>query len=235
VRQSDQVLGQVLGLPTTMALFSFIGVAVTASTVLIYGEAIWDPVQLIGRLPSSGVVAFALFGLTLATLSTNLAANVVSPANDFANLWPSRIDFVRGGLITGVIGILIFPWRLYEDLTAYIFTWLIGYGALLGAIGGVMIVDYHLLRRRRLELGDLYRDTGRYTFGGSGFNWRALVALAVGIAPALPGFVARATGSTSGLAPLFEAFYTHTWFVAFFGAGLVHGLLSRLFPPPPDP
>src|SRR5690606_30585417 len=145
-------------------------IAVTCATVIIFGEAIWDPVVLLGRFSSPLVVGFALFGLTVATLSTNIAANVVSPANDFSNLWPRVISFKRGGLITGLVGILIFPWKLYSDLANYIFTWLIGYSALLGAVAGVMIADYYVLRRRRLDVADLYREDGRYAYGGSGFN-----------------------------------------------------------------
>ena len=230
-RQKDQILGQAIGLPTTMALFSFIGIAVTAATVVIFGEAIWDPVQLIGRFPSKAVVGFSLFALTLATLSTNLAANVVSPANDISNLSPKRISFKTGGVITAFLGIVILPWKLYNDLAAYIFTWLIGYGALLGAIGGVMIVDYYLIRRRRLQVEDLYREDGVYSFGGSGFNWRALVALGLGIAPNVPGFLAQASHGAISVAPAFHHLYTHAWFVSLFIAGACHGLLTRFFPP----
>lgn len=229
-RQRDQILGQAIGLPTTMALFSFIGIAVTAATVLIFGEAIWDPVQLIGRFPSKVVVGFSLFALTLATLSTNLAANVVSPANDFSNLSPGRISFKMGGIITAVIGIVILPWKLYNDLAAYIFTWLIGYGALLGAIGGVMIADYYLLRRCRLSVDDLYRSDGPYAFGGSGFNWRALVALVVGIVPNVPGFLAQASHGSISILPALHGVYTYAWFVALLLAGACHLLLTRLFP-----
>ncbi|MEO1086130.1 MAG: cytosine permease, partial [Acidobacteriota bacterium] len=228
--QRDQILGQLIGLPTAMALFAFIGIAVTASTVVIFGEAIWDPVQLIGRFPQAGVVVFALFALSLATLSTNLAANVVSPANDFSNLWPRRIDFRRGGIITCVIGVAIMPWRLYNDLAAYVFTWLIGYGALLGAVCGVMLVDYHLLRRRRLAVDDLYREDGVYSFRG-GFNWRALTALALGIAPCVPGFVAQVSQGAVQVPVFFNEIYAHAWFVSVAVAGGVHGLLTVLFPP----
>jgi len=227
--QRDQAMGQLIGLPTTMALYSFIGIAVTSATVILFGEAIWDPVQLLGRFENPLVVGFALFALTVATLSTNIAANVVSPANDFSNLWPRRIDFRRGGLITGVIGILIFPWKLYTDLAQYIFTWLIGYGALLGSIAGVMIVDYYLIRRARLDVDELYREGGAYAFGG-GFNWRAVVALALGIAINVPGFLAQATGGAIAVPPLFAGLYTYAWFVGLLVAGLAHFILSRAFP-----
>ncbi|MBI2571815.1 MAG: NCS1 family nucleobase:cation symporter-1 [Candidatus Schekmanbacteria bacterium] len=228
--QRDQVLGQLIGLPATMALYSFIGIAVTCATVVIFGTAIWDPVQLLGRFTNPLAVGFALFALTIATLSTNIAANVVSPANDFSNLWPRRITFKRGGLITGLIGVLIFPWRLYNDLGSYIFTWLIGYGSLLGAIGGVMIADYFALRRCALSTADLYLETGAYAYGGSGSNWRALLALALGIAPNVPGFLAQASGGVVSVPPFFAALYAHAWFVSFFAAGLVYVALNLAAP-----
>jgi len=231
-RQRDQVLGQLIGLPTTMALYSFIGIAVTSATVVIFGTAIWDPVQLLGRFPSKVAVGAALFALTVATLSTNIAANVVSPANDFSNLWPRRISFKRGGLITGLIGILIMPWKLYTDLSQYIFTWLIGYSALLGAIAGVMLADYYLLRRARLDTEALYLEDGEYAYGGSGFNWRALTAVALGIAVNVPGFVAQASGGSIHVAPIFASLYTYAWFVSLLIAGIVHIVLSTAFPPP---
>jgi len=229
-RQKDQMLGQLVGLPTTMAIYSFIGIAVTSATVVIFGEAIWDPVQVIGRFPNPVIVAFALFGLTVATLSTNIAANVVSPANDFSNLWPRVISFKRGGLITGIIGILIFPWKLYTDLAAYIFTWLIGYSALLGSVGGVMIADYYLIRKRRLEPDDLYLEKGRYAYGGSGWNWRALVAVFAGILPSAPGFIMRASGGGIVVPEAFQTIYTYAWFVSFIVAFVTHTILCKIFP-----
>ena len=230
--QKDQMLGQFLGLPTTMALYTFIGITVTSATVLIYGEAIWDPVVLLGRFQSPVVVGFALFALTVATLSTNIAANVVSPANDFSNLWPRVINFKRGGLITGVLGILIFPWKLYTDLSNYIFTWLIGYSALLGSIAGVMLMDYYILRRRRLEPEELFRPDGLYAYGTHGVNWRAVVAVFVGILPNVPGFLSQASNGAIAVPALFVNLYTYAWFVSLLLAGLVHLGLSRAFPPP---
>ena len=215
-----------------MVLYSFIGIAVTSATVIIFGAAIWDPVELLGRFSSKVAVGSALFALTVATLSTNIAANVVSPANDFSNLWPRRISFKRGGLITGLIGILIMPWKLYTDLSHYIFTWLIGYSALLGAVAGVMLADYYLLRRARLDAEALYLEQGEYAFGGSGFNWRALVAVAVGIAVNVPGFLAQASAGSIQVAPIFESLYTYAWFVSLLIAGLAHIVLSTTFPPP---
>src|SRR5437867_3145001 len=162
--QRDQVVGQAVGLPATMGLYSFIGVAVTSATVIIYGQEIWDPVVLVTKFTNPLVLVLALFALCLATLATNLAANVVSPANDFAHLWPRRISFRTGGLITGVIGILIQPWKLVADPSGYIYTWLIAYSALLGAVGGILIADYYLIRRTRLDLAGLYRKDGRYWY-----------------------------------------------------------------------
>ena len=229
--QRDQVLGQFIGLPTTMALFSFIGIAVTSATVLVFGEAIWDPVALLGRFDSPFTVILSLFVLSIATLSTNIAANVVSPANDFSNLSPRRISFRTGGLITGLLGILIFPWRLYSDLSQYIFTWLIGYSALLGAVAGVMLCDYYLVRRTRLQVDDLYREDGVYSFRGSGFNVRALIALAAGILPNVPGFLAQASNGAIDVPALFDSLYTYAWFNSLFIAGAVHLALMTLFRP----
>ena len=135
--QRDQIIGQALGLPLTMALYSFIGVAVTSATTIIYGKTIWDPVDVLTHFQNPIVLVVAMFALCLATLATNIAANVVSPANDFANLAPRRISFRTGGLITGIVGILMMPWKLVADPSGYIFTWLIGYSALLGPIGGI--------------------------------------------------------------------------------------------------
>src|SRR5262249_47093815 len=170
-------------------LYSFIGVAVTSATIIIYGKEVWNPIDLVSRFTNPAVLVVALFALCLATLATNLAANVVSPANDFAHLWPRLISFPTGGLITGVIGILIQPWKLIADPTGYIFTWLIAYSSLLGAVGGILIADYFLIRRTRLDLPGLYRKEGPYWYV-AGFNLRALIALASGIAPCVPGFLA---------------------------------------------
>ncbi|MEM1296455.1 MAG: NCS1 family nucleobase:cation symporter-1, partial [Verrucomicrobiota bacterium] len=171
--QKAQVWGQVIALPASMVLVSFIGIAVSSATATVFGEVIWDPVKLLGRFESPIVVSLALLAIVLATLSTNLAANVVSPANDFSNVKPSAISFRRGAIITGIIGILILPWRLYTDLGQYIFTWLIGYGGLLGAIAGVMLVDYYLVRKGNLVVDELYQKEGRY----AGINIRAMISL----------------------------------------------------------
>jgi NCS1 family nucleobase:cation symporter-1 len=222
--QRDQAVGQALGLPTTMGLFSFIGVAVTSATVLIYGETIWDPVVLITKFTNPALLIVSLIALGIATLATNIAANVVSPANDFANLWPSRISFRRGGYITGVIGILIQPWRLVADPTGYIFTWLVGYSALLGSIGGVLICDYFLLRKTKLELVKLYQKEGPYWYTG-GFNPAALIAMVAGIAPNLPGFLGTIKAAEVGA--FWMSLYHYAWFVGFGVSFVVYAALMR--------
>src|SRR5205814_4250489 len=170
-----------------MALFAFIGAAVTNATVVIFGTRIADPVALLARIGGPLMIMLSMAGLIVATLTTNIAANIVAPANAFSNIAPHKISFKQGAMITAVIGILMLPWRLYNDAAAYIFTWLIGYGALLGPIAGIMIVDYFFLRRRELIVEDLYRRGGAYEYT-RGVNWIAMLALALGVAPNLPGF-----------------------------------------------
>jgi nucleobase:cation symporter-1, NCS1 family len=200
-----------------MTLYSFIGVAVTSASVVIFGEAIWDPVQLLGRFNHPVVAMIALVALVVATLNTNVAANVVSPSNDFSNLRPSMISFRTGGLITGVVGICLMPWKLLSDFSAYIFGWLVGYSGLLGPVAGVMIADYFVLRRARLKLDDLYRRDGAYEYDG-GINWRAVIALGAGIALALLGLVI----------PPLRFLYNYAWFVGFAVSGVAYlGLMRR--------
>jgi nucleobase:cation symporter-1, NCS1 family len=210
--QRDQLVGQALGLPPTMALYSFIGVAVTSATVVIYGAPIWDPVQLLTRFENPAVLVVAMLSLCLATMATNIAANVVSPANDFAHLKPRWISFRIGGLITGIIGLLIQPWRLVANAGVYIDTWLIGYSLLLGACGGVLIADYWALRRSRLDLAGLYQRHGPYWYV-AGFNPIALIALAAGMAPCLPGFAAAALDWE--VDDFWTHVYAYAWFVSF--------------------
>lgn len=227
--QKDQVQGQAMGLPTTMTLFAFIGVAVTSATPLIFGveQPIWDPVVLISRIGGLVAVAFGMVALSVATLSTNIAANVVSPANDLSNLAPRVISYKVGGYITAVVGILILPWKLIATSQGYIFTWLIGYSALLGPIGGILIADYYLLRRRELLVDDLYRRGGAYEYS-AGVNGRAMVALGVGILPNVPGFLAAAgVVSRESVAGVFHGLYTYAWFVGFLVSGALYLALMR--------
>src|SRR5271157_3693371 len=206
--QRAQMVGQALGLPTAMTLYSFIGVAVTSASAILFGEAIWDPVALLSRFNQPLVAFIALVALLLATLNTNVAANVVSPSNDFSNLRPSLISFRTGGLITGVVGILMMPWQLLRDFSSYIFGWLVGCSALLGPIAGIMICDYYVVRRRQLQLEELYRRGGAYEYG-DGFNGRAILALVMGIAVALVGLAV----------PAVRFLYDYAWFVGFFVSG----------------
>ncbi len=226
--QRSQMLGQALGLPTTMTAFAFIGVAVTSATIVIYGEAIWDPVALIARIGSPAVIIFSALIVLAAQLTTNMAANVVSPANDFSSLAPRRISYVTGGLITAVIGIVMMPWKLYADAAAYIFTWLIGYSSLMGAIGGILIADYWILRKCTLSVPDLFALDGRYSYR-NGVNGRAMVALVLSILPVLPGFI-RAAATPGGQVAnptVFDTLYTYAWFVTFALSVVIYLLLMR--------
>ncbi len=220
--QKDQALGQLIGLPTTMTLFSFIGIAVTSATIVIYGSAIWDPVELVGKLGSTTAVVIALIALTVATLSTNIAANVVSPANGFANLIPRKISFRTGGIITCIIGIVIMPWRLYNDPSGYIFTWLIGYSALLGPIAGIMICDYFVVRRMRLNSDALYDARGEY----AGLRVSTVVILIIAVLPNLPGFI-NAAFKTDLFPELFNSLYSYAWFVGITIAFVLYWLTNR--------
>lgn len=230
--QKSQMIGQALGLPLTMTAFAFIGVAVTSATVIIYGEAIADPVKLIQKFDSPVVILFAMLVIFVAQLTTNMAANVVSPSNDFSNLNPKRISYVMGGLITAVIGILMMPWQLMSSMGAYIFTWLIGYSGLMGAIGGIMICDYFVLRGKNLRLAELFKPDGVYSYAG-GLNWRAIVALIVAILPVVPGFLRAATtpGGQVADAGILDTLYIYAWFVTFATGFLVYLILMKAMPP----
>jgi nucleobase:cation symporter-1, NCS1 family len=205
-----------------MGLLSLVAVVVTSSTVAIYGQAIWDPVALTGKMGGISVV-IALIALIVATITTNLAANVVSPAYDFSNLAPSKISFKMGGYITAAIGLAMFPWKILETTQGYIFTWLIGYGGLLGPIAGIMLVDYFLIRRTELNHDALFTEKGEYGYS-NGWNWRAVLALVVGVLPNLPGFL-KAAGFIAGSAPIFDVLYTYAWFVGLAISAVVYYLL----------
>ena len=226
--QRSQALGQALGLPTTMTAFAFIGVAVTSATIVIFGEAVWDPVALVSRIGSAGVIAFAALVVLAAQLTTNMAANVVSPPNDFSNLSPRRISYVTGGLITAVLGIAMMPWKLYADASAYIFTWLLGYSSLMGALGGILIADYWVVRRQRLSLPDLFREQGAYSYR-SGVNPRAMAALGLAVLPVIPGFVRAVTtpGGVVATPNFFDRLYSYAWFVTFALSFVIYLVLMR--------
>src|SRR5450432_2232638 len=202
--QREQVIGQAISLPTTMTLYSFVGIAVTSATVVIYGKAIWDPVQLLSRFHSPVAVVISLLAILLATLNVNIGANVVSPANDFSNLWRRKISFRTGGVITFLMGVAMRPWKLLADYGTFIFGWLGGYAAFLGPVAGIMICDYFVIRRRTLNVEDLYLQNGVYEYS-RGFNWRAIFALALGAGIALSGLLIQSA----------RFLYDYSWFVGF--------------------
>lgn len=244
--QRQQMLGQALGLPTTMIVFSAMAVVITsAAETILKGsdpKSLWDPVVVLSQITSStpppglqqpllahegtrlAVAVLSLFGVAVATISTNIAANVISPANDFANMAPRLISFKIGGIITGVIGVLIMPWKLLASADAYIFEWLVGYSALLGPIAGIMIVDYWIIRSKQLDVADLYRVRGRY----AGVNWIAMIALILGIAPNVPGFLmnVKMINAHDGV---WQSIYPYAWFTGFFVAAALYlaGMRAR--------
>jgi NCS1 family nucleobase:cation symporter-1 len=214
--QREQAVGQVVALPTTMTVFAAMGIIITSASAIIYGKAIWEPVELVGKFDHPWIVAVAMFTIVVATLSVNIAANVVSPANDFANAFPRVISFRTGGLITGVVGILMQPWKLMADPSGYIFKWLVGYSGGLGSIAGVLIADYFLVRKKNLALADLYRADGTYRYT-RGWNVPATVATLAGCAAAWIGAFVPA------LAPV----YDYAWFVGFGVAAGTYLALAR--------
>jgi len=222
--QREQVIGQTVALPTTMTVFAAMGVMITsAATIIFVGEPItelWDPVKLVGHFTQPLVVAISMFTVVVATLSVNIAANVVSPANDFANAFPKLISFRLGGLITGIIGILMMPWRLLADPKGYIFAWLLGYSGGLGSIAGVLVADYWLIRDKELRLADLYREHGAYTYK-AGWNWRAVVATLAGCFFAWIGL----------FVPSMRGLYDYAWFVGFGVALALHYALMKISKP----
>ena len=219
--QREQIVGQTVALPTTMTVFAAMSIVITSAAVIVFPhmkqEDIWDPVKLVGQFSQPLVVAVSMFTVVVATLAVNIAANVVSPANDFANAFPKWISFRTGGLITGIIGILIQPWRLLADPSGYIFGWLVGYSGGLGSIAGVLIADYWIVRQKNLALADLYRTRGLY----GGWNWRAVTATVLGCFFAWIGLI------ISELRPL----YDYGWFVGFGVALFVHWALMKALPP----
>ncbi len=214
--QDAQVVGQAIGLPVAMTFYAFIGIAVTSASTVVFGEPIWSPIALLGRFHQPYVAFLALISILIATLNVNIGANVVSPSNDFSNLAPRLISFRTGGLITGFLGLAMMPWKLMSSFGTYIFGWLIGYSALLGPVAGIMIADYFLLRRTRLDVSSLYRRGGAYEYS-RGINPRALIALAAGVLFALIGLAI----------PSLRFLYDYAWFVGFFLAGGVYIALMR--------
>ena len=227
VSQKAQVKGQVIGLPPAMTFFAFVGVIVTSSTAIIYGHTEWDIVKLVGNFESKIMVSFAMIGILISTLATNIAANIVSPANDFSNMAPQKINFRVGGYITGVVGILIMPWKLIADPNGYIFTWLIAYSSLLGPVGGIMIVDYFYIRHTNLIAQDLYKHEGAYTYN-KGYNLNAIVALLLGVLPNVPGFLLQIKVIEATVFPEWIShLYNYAWFVGFTVSGVIYYLLMK--------
>jgi NCS1 family nucleobase:cation symporter-1 len=215
--QREQAIGQMVALPSTMTVFAAMGVVITSATAIIFGRAIWDPVELVGQFKQPWVVAMSMFTVGVATISVNIAANVVSPANDFANAFPRFVDFKRGGLITGILGVVLQPWRLIADPSGYIYAWLLGYSGGLGSIAGVLIVDYYALRGRRLALADLYLPDGEYRYR-RGWNIPASGATLLGCAVAWIGLAV----------PQLKGLFDYAWFVGFGVSSLAYWGWMRL-------
>jgi nucleobase:cation symporter-1, NCS1 family len=225
--QRDQIIGQSVGLPVPMALLSMLAVIVTSATVVLYGKAIWDPVDLASRMTGIAVL-IALIILLIDTVSVNLAANLVGPAYDFSALSPKRISYKTGGYITAFIAIAMLPWKILESTQGYIFTWLIGYSALLGPIAGILIVDYYLLRKTELDVAQLYQAVGKYSYH-RGWNWLAVIAFVAGVLPNIPGFLNAAFPTYFGeVGTIFKTLYTYAWFVGLTISALLYWLLMRV-------
>ena len=225
--QKAQINGQIIGLAPSMTMFAFVGVVVTSATTIVFGTTIWDPVVLAAKFESKMLVSVAMIAVAISTLATNIAANIVSPANDFANLSPSKISFRTGGYITGIIGIMIFPWKLIADPSGYIFTWLVGYSSLLGPVGGIMIVDYYFIRKQQLVLMDLYETKGIYSYS-RGFNNKAVIALLLGILPNVPGFLLTIKAVSDDVFPHWiSGLYHYAWFVGLFISGGIYWILMQ--------
>ncbi len=217
--QESQIVGQAFGLPVAMTLYSFIGIAVTSASTVVFGEPVWSPIALLGRFHQPLVAFLALIALLVATLNVNIGANVVSPSNDFSNLAPRMISFRTGGLITGFLGLAMMPWKLMSSFGNYIFGWLVGYSGLLGPVAGIMVADYFLIRGTQLDVSSLYHRGGPYEYS-RGLNARALLALVLGVVLALCGLVL----------PRLRFLYDYAWFVGFFVSGAGYAVLMRLLP-----
>ncbi|KAJ1418902.1 Purine-cytosine permease [Sesbania bispinosa] len=225
--QNDQIIGQV-GLPIFMGAFTFVGIAVTSSTKVIFGQVISNPIQLLGQIGGFFTTILAILGISLATFTTNIAANVVAPANALVNLSPTWFTFRRGALLTALLGIAFQPWRLLKSSESFVYTWLVGHSALMGPIGGILLADYYLVHKTNLSIKDLYSGSpyGAYYYSG-GFNVAAIVALVVGILPVIPGFLQK-VGILTSVPETFVIIYNNAWFISFFSAGFLYWVLSSL-------
>jgi NCS1 family nucleobase:cation symporter-1 len=218
--QSAQSWGQAFGLPVAMVLYTFVGIAVTSASTVLFGHAIWNPITLIGAFHEPVVAFIALVAILVATLNVNIGANVVSPSNDFSNLYPRLISFRTGGLITGFLGLAMCPWKLLATPDSYIFGWLVGYSGLLGPVAGIMVADYFLIRKTELDVNSLYHRDGIYHYT-RGVNPRAMIALLLGVGIALIGLAVKSL----------HFFYDYAWFVGFFTAGAIYIVLMRVSVP----
>ncbi|MBA0857621.1 hypothetical protein Goshw_014700 [Gossypium schwendimanii] len=225
--QRDQIIGQA-GLPIFMGLFTFVGLAVTSSTQVIFGHVISNPIHLLGQIGGLTTMILAILGISLATMATNIAANVVAPANALVNLYPSKLTYRTGALLSALFCVAFQPWRLLKSSECFVYTWLVGYSALLGPIGGIVLADYYLIRQTKLSLKDLYSSSpeGAYYYCG-GFNLAALAALVIGILPVIPGFLQK-VGIVSSVSDAFVVIYNNAWFFSFFSAGLLYWILASL-------
>jgi NCS1 family nucleobase:cation symporter-1 len=224
--QRDQILGQSVGLPVPMGLLAALAVIVTSATVVLYGKALWDPVDLASRMTGAAVL-IALVVLLVDTVSVNLAANLVGPAYDFSALAPKHVSYRAGGYITASIAIVMMPWKILESTQGYIFTWLIGYSALLGPIAGILIVDYYLIRKTQLDVPELYRADGAYSYG-SGWNPIAILAFVMAVLPNIPGFLNAAfPHAFPEVGAVFKTIYTYAWFVGIAISAVVYGILMK--------
>ncbi|KAE9619644.1 putative purine-cytosine permease [Lupinus albus] len=225
--QNDQIIGHV-GLPIFMGAFTFVGLAVTSSTKVIFGEVISNPIQLLGQIGGLPTTILAIVGISLATITTNIAANVVAPANALVNLSPKWFTFKKGAILTALLGIMFQPWRLLKSSESFVYTWLVGYSALMGPIGGIILADYYLLKKTKLSISDLYSQSpnGAYHYSG-GFNMVAIAALVIGILPVVPGFLQK-VGIATSIPNIFVVIYNNAWFISFFSAGFVYWVLSGL-------
>ncbi len=224
--QKDQIIGQIIGLVPTMVAFTLLGAIITNSTIYIFNSRINDPILLLSKINNNIIIICAMITIIIATITTNIAANIVSPANDFSNLNPEKISFKKGALIASFIGILIMPWKLYNNASQYIFTWLIGYGAMLGSIAGIMITDYFIIKKRKLILKDLYIINGTYKYI-FGFNLKAIFALLLGIFPNIPGFLSQLDYINTN--SFFNAIYERAWFSGFFISSISYLIFNFIF------
>ncbi len=224
--QGHQVKGQIIGLPIPMALFSLVGIIGFSVSQILYGKAQLFPDGLLTQM-GTFAAGVGLLVILLANLTTNVAANLVSPSYDFSQLAPQKISFRTGGLIAAVIGLIFQPWYLLASSGGYLFSWLGGYGTLLGAIAGILMVDYFLIRKTKLNISDLYQRNGEYEYS-NGWNIHALIAFALGILPCLPGYlVVSGVIAKESVSGIWVDLFSFGWFFSLFVAGAYYFLTAK--------